>query len=219
MMDYKTLSGLFNYSTNTYSKNKFTSFIKGDNYTYSEFGIKTEEISKLLIKNNIKFGDKVGILSQNMPNWGVAFMSSSAFGRVAVPMLPDFSETEITNIIEHSEAKAIFVSKKLYHKLTEDTLNKLDLVIEIDSFSVLKGETILEAERQEVDALHQNAHLTPEEMDLATIIYTSGTTGNSKGVMLSHKNLISHLYSSMKMRPSFEWDVWLSILPLSHTLE
>ena len=56
-------------------------------------------------------------------------------------------------------------------------------------------------------------------MDLATIIYTSGTTGNSKGVMLSHKNLISHLYSAMEMRPSFEWDVWLSILPLSHTLE
>ncbi|HNW49365.1 MAG TPA: AMP-binding protein, partial [Bacteroidales bacterium] len=58
-----------------------------------------------------------------------------------------------------------------------------------------------------------------KEDELATIIYTSGTTGNSKGVMLSHKNLCSHLYAAFKLRPSFEWDIWLSVLPLSHTLE
>ncbi len=219
MVKYTTLSGLFDYSTSTYSKNRFTSFIKGDYYTYGGFGNKTREISELLLKNNVKFGDKVGVLSQNMPNWGVAFMASAAFGRVAVPMLPDFSETEISNIVKHSECKAIFVSKKLYHKLTEEAISQINLIVEIDSFTVLKGENISEAERDEISKLHSNTNHTPHEMDLATIIYTSGTTGNSKGVMLSHKNLISHLYSAMEMRPSFEWDVWLSILPLSHTLE
>lgn len=219
MTNYRTLGDLFNYSTATYSNNKFTSFIKGDSYTYGEFGNKTTEISELLLKNNIKFADKVGILSQNMPNWGVAFMSCVAYGRVAVPMLPDFSETEIANIIAHSESKAIFISKKLFHKLDEQTLNSLNLIIEIDNFTVLKGEVISNQEREDIKNLHTKSHLTPEEMDLATIIYTSGTTGNSKGVMLSHKNLISHLYSAKEMRPSFEWDVWLSILPLSHTLE
>lgn len=217
-MNIKTLKELFNYSTKTYANLKCLCITGGDSYTYKQVGDKTKEVSALLLQNNIKFGDKIGILSQNMPNWGVAFMSCIAYGRVSVPMLPDFAEAEITNIINHSECKGIFISKKLYHKLTEEAKAKLDLIIEIEHFTVLKGKNI-ENNEQELIAALETGHFTPEEMDMATIIYTSGTTGSSKGVMLSHKNMVSHLYSSRAMRPSFEWDVWLSILPLSHTLE
>lgn len=221
-MNFKTLRELFDTKSVLYSKNKFLCTIGGDFYTYEQFAQKTKEVSALLLNNCIKAGDKVGILSQNMPNWGVSFFSCMVYNRIAVPMLPDFSEMEITNIIRHSESKAIFVSKRLYRKLTDEAKEMLDVIIEIDDFTVLKGNSSLQEVKPDLDQLLESMSkgaYIPKEEDLATIIYTSGTTGNSKGVMLSHKNLSSHLKSAMKLRPSFEWDVWLSILPLSHTLE
>lgn len=218
-MNFKTIKELFISKTKAFSKYKYLCTIGGDFYTYEQFGYKTEEISELLLSNNIQPGDKVGILSQNMPNWGVAFFSCTAYNRIAVPLLPDFSETEIENILEHSEAKAIFVSKKLSRKLSGAIKEKLQTIIEIDDFTVLKGESACNKPASELKEALQAPEFTPKEEELATIIYTSGTTGNSKGVMLSHKNLCSHLKSAMQLRPSFEWDVWLSILPLSHTLE
>ena len=219
MMNFKTIKELFISKTKAFSKYKYLCTIGGNFYTYEQFGYKTEEISELLLSNNIQPGDKVGILSQNMPNWGVAFFSCTAYNRIAVPLLPDFSETEIENILEHSEAKAIFVSKKLSRKLSGAIKEKLQTIIEIDDFTVLKGESACNKPASELKEALQAPEFTPKEEELATIIYTSGTTGNSKGVMLSHKNLCSHLKSAMQLRPSFEWDVWLSILPLSHTLE
>ncbi len=239
-MNFKTIKELFTSKTEAFSKLKYLCTIGGDFYTYEQFGEKTKEVSALLLNNNIKGGDKVAILSQNMPNWGVAFFSCLAYNRIAVPLLPDFSEMEVANIIEHSESKAIFVSKKLCRKLSAEVKEKLKVIIEIDDFTVLKGENVystpietkqvLSGKKQvtlkdlqdKLGSLKQELEaqeFTPEEENLATIIYTSGTTGSSKGVMLSHKNLCSHLKSAMQLRPSFEWDVWLSILPLSHTLE
>lgn len=227
-MEYRTLKEIFNSSIKAYAKNLFLCMKGGTEYTYAQFGEKSVNISALLAYNNVAPKDKVGILSQNIPNWGVGFMSCVAYNRIAVPMLPDFSEMEITNIIEHSECKALFVSKKLYHKITDEVKAKLDCIIELDDFSVLKGNDPCKEGLSEDEAAKKivlckqellDAQYTPAPEDLATIIYTSGTTGNSKGVMLTHKNLTSHLYTARELRPSFEWDVWLSILPLSHTLE
>ncbi|MEN6619004.1 MAG: AMP-binding protein [Rikenellaceae bacterium] len=207
---FETLRDLFSYCTDTFKDNKAFAYINGDSYTYKKFGEKTTEVAQMLSSSGIGKGEKVGILSQNMPNWPVAYFSATAFGRVVVPMLPDFSETEIRNVIEHSEAKALFVSKKLLYKISKELMETLDIVIDIDSFEVLHART----ENCAVDAEY-----TAATEDLATIIYTSGTTGNSKGVMLSHRNLCTHLYAAFKLRPGFEWDIWLSVLPLSHMLE
>ena len=224
MMNFYTIKELFIKKAKAFSKNKYVCTIGGDYYTYEQFAQKTNEVSALLLSNNIKAGDKIGILSQNMPNWGVAFFSCSAFNRISVPLLPDFSETEIENILEHAEAKAIFVSKRLSRKLSASVKEKLQTIIEIDDFTVVKGngaKNLAEVQPNMADFEKslETSEFTPNEEELATIIYTSGTTGNSKGVMLSHRNLCSHLKSAMQLRPSFEWDVWLSILPLSHTLE
>ena len=212
-MNFKTLKELLNCSTEAYANNKFLCIIGGSYYTFKSFGEKVKEIAALVHKNNAQSGDRIGILCQSMPNWGVAFMSCAAYGKIAVPMLPDFSETEIKNIIEHSECKGLFVSKRLYHKISDEMKERLDFIIEVDDFKVLKGETCNESSNAEVEKMSSAVE------DLATIIYTSGTTGNSKGVMLTHGNLCSHVKIANKMRPSFEWDVWLSVLPLSHTLE
>lgn len=219
-MNFNTLKELFINKTAAFSKCKYLCTIGGDFYTYEQFGEKTKEVSALLHNLRTEYGDKVAILSQNMPNWGVAFFSCCAYNRIAVPLLPDFSEMEIENILEHSESKAIFVSKRLYRKLSEQAKKRLETIIEIDDFTVLKnGNPLYKEQSNAVKETIDAPEYTPAEEDLATIIYTSGTTGNSKGVMLSHKNLCSHLKSAMQLRPSFEWDVWLSILPLSHTLE
>jgi len=206
---FKTLKELFDYSTNTYKENKSFSYISDDYYTYGEFGDKVRSVSDMLTKNGVTPRDKVAILSQNMPNWPVAYFAVTAFGRVVVPMLPDFSEYEVQNVIEHSESKVLFVSKRLLYKVPKDILEGLNLVIEIDTLQVIHSKEGIKEGRVEL----------PKEEDLATIIYTSGTTGNSKGVMLTQKNLCSHLYSATILRPGYPHDIWLSLLPLSHTLE
>ncbi len=212
---HETLRSLFDYCTSTFKDNKSFYYIGGEGYTYGEFGEKAHWLSKLLTKYGIGLGDKVAILSQNMPNWPVAFFSAVGFGRVAVPLLPDFSPADIEQILSHSESKALFVSDKLFNKIKETASKALSLIINLDNFSIIKGEEVPEKEYQKI--LPDNHKIDTE--DLANIIYTSGTTGNSKGVMLSHKNLCANLYSTNELRPSYPWDVWLSLLPLPHTLE
>ncbi len=207
--EFSTLRDLYTYSTTNFKNNTCFSYIHGDSYTYEQFGAKTEKVSELLSANGIKPGDKIGILSQNMPNWPVAYFSATAFGRIAVPMLPDFSEFEIRNVIEHSESNALFVSNRLLYKVPQDLIEKMNVVVILDTLEVLKAK----------DNPVRGEAISPKGEDLASIIYTSGTTGNSKGVMLTHTNLSTHLYSASLLRPGFEWDVWLSLLPLSHTLE
>ena len=205
-----TLKDVFDFSICAYKQNKFLSFINGSSYTYEEFGEKTKRISQILTSHGLQSQDKVALLSQNMPNWSVAYFSIAAFGKVVVPILPDFSESEIANIIEHSETKALFVSKRLRSKISNDLLQKMAVVIETDTLDIVYENPNYAANGTIID---------PKAEDLATIIYTSGTTGHSKGVMLSHRNLCSHLEAVSILRPSYEWDIWLSLLPLSHTLE
>lgn len=206
---FGTLRDLFTYSTDTYKNNPAFSYINGQSYTYGEFAEKTAEVSQILASYGVNPDEKVAILSQNMPNWPVAYFAATAFGRVAVPLLPDFSEFEVKNIIEHSESTALFISKRLIYKAPEELLSKFKVVIEIDSLTPIRGKIAEKAAEVKVS----------QEEELAVIIYTSGTTGNSKGVMLSHSNLCKHLYSAYLLRPGYDWDVWLSLLPLSHTLE
>ena len=208
----KTLRYLFDYCTTTFAQNRSFCSIDGTEYSYKEFGEKTIEVASLLEKYGIKPGDKVGILSQNMPNWPIAYFSVTAFGMIAVPMLPDFSESDVKHILKHSECKALFVSNRLYPKVLEKARGRVSLIINIETFEIYKGEPT----NEEVSLLEADRINTE---DLVAIIYTSGTTGNSKGVMLSNKNLCANLYSNMELRPSFEWDVWLSLLPLPHTYE
>ena len=209
----RSLRALLEFAFTHYQDKPFLHFIDGPGYTYGEFHAKAREIAELLARYGIGRGSLVGLLSQNMPNWGVAYFATAAFGGISVPMLPDFSESEIKHILKHSEAKALFVSRKLQHKVLQKAVDRLDVIICLDDFSIIKGEPIA----SEPAPLPSEEEIQPD--DLAAIIYTSGTTGSSKGVMLSHRNLCANLWSTEDVRPSFDWDVWLSLLPLSHTLE
>ena len=110
-----TLAKLYEYATTVYSKKQYTQWYdtKDGGYTFSSFKAKSDSISKKLTQYGIGAGDKVAIFSQSMPNWSVAFFATVPFSRISIPILPDSSENEVTNIINHSESKVMFVSKKL----------------------------------------------------------------------------------------------------------
>ncbi len=208
-----TLAKLYEYATTVYSKNQYTQWYdsKEGGYTYVSFKAKCDSLSKKLTQYGIGAGDKVAILSQSMPNWSVAFFSIVPFGRIAIPILPDSSENEVTNILNHSESKVIFVSQKLSSKLSQECRDRMTLVIDMDTFEVLQSDD---------DKFTCDGRATvPTPEDIATIIYTSGTTGSAKGVVLSHRNLASNVITCYHSCKRTEKDRWLSVLPMAHTLE
>lgn len=224
MRKIETLRELYDYATVTYAGNRLSKTVDAElEYSYQSFRNKCEELSGMLADAGIVDGDKVAVLAQNMPNWTVAFFTGVAFGRIAVPILPESSENEVTNILKHSESKALFVSRKLLSNVSDETMDGLDVVIDIESFEFIKTPARA-VKKAGADSLGATGHgctsaETSRPDDIATIIYTSGTTGNAKGVMLSHRNLASCVMSCYATRKRDEHDRWLSILPMSHTLE
>ena len=208
-----TLAKLYDYATTVYSKKQYTQWYdtKEGGYTFGSFKGKCDSLSKKLTQYGIGAGDKVAILSQSMPNWSVAFFSIVPFGRIAIPILPDSSPNEVTNILEHSESKVIFVSQKLASKVSQECRDKMTLVIDIDTFEVIQ------ADDQQFTCDGRTSIPTPD--DIATIIYTSGTTGSAKGVVLSHRNLASNVITCYHACKRTDKDRWLSVLPMAHTLE
>ena len=131
-----TIAKLYEYATTVYAKNQYTQWYdtKEGGYTYTTFKGKCDSLSKRLTQYGIGSGDKVAILSQSMPNWSVAFFATVPCGRIAIPILPDSSENEVTNIINHSETKVLFVSERLRGKISQEVMDKMTLVINIDNF-------------------------------------------------------------------------------------
>ncbi|MBO7622560.1 MAG: AMP-binding protein, partial [Bacteroidales bacterium] len=205
-----TLGKLFDYSTITFAKRQLSCFDDGsDGYTYASFRHKCLDISHRMSRFGIKAGDKVAILSQNMPNWALAFFSATAFGRVAVPILPDSSESEVTNILTHSDTKVIFISQRMMSKLSKECYDKLTLIIDIETLETIK--------KDDRAFTCEGWTVNPQPDSLAAIIYTSGTSGKAKGVMLSHRNLVQNIIEASYAQPAGRKDRWLSILPMSHT--
>ena len=207
-----TLARLFDYATTVHAKRQALSFVDGSQkYTYADFRKKSIELAHLFSRYGINAGDRIAILSQNMPNWTVSLFSIVSFGRVAVPILPDSSESEVTNILRHSECKAIFISSRMQPKLAEDVRKALTLVIDIDTLEIIsKDDSAFTCEGWGKD---------PSPDDLAMIIYTSGTSGKAKGVMLSHRNFCQNILEAWHAQKTKKSDRWLSILPMSHTYE
>ena len=156
-------------------------------------------------------GDRVAIFSENMPQWGVGYFAVTSLGAVAVPIMTEFPPAQVANIIRHAECKALLVSARLRAKM--GTALGGTPVIPVESLAAA-------AEAPPIDA-HAATVLLPEvaEDALAAIIYTSGTTGLSKGVMLTHRNIVFDAIATesiVNVRPT---DRLLSILTLAHTYE
>ena len=199
-----------------FANNKAMGFVDEEYITYDQMGKQIAAVKVFLEAMEIKPGDRVVIFSQNMPNWGVVYFALQCMGVVAVPVLPDFNKHELHNVLQHSEAKIIFVSESLEYKLKEVKSDFAKAIVRIDNFEVLEGkkQSIVFNE----DAKCTNSY-SPKEDELAILLYTSGTTGNSKGVMLSQKNVITNAFQADSVQEILEKENFLSVLPLSHTYE
>ncbi|PKP09462.1 MAG: AMP-dependent synthetase [Bacteroidetes bacterium HGW-Bacteroidetes-4] len=198
-----------------FGNNAALSFVGERPLTYAELGQAIQATIVFMEKLGLQPGDKAVIYSQNMPNWGVMYFAMQCMGVVAVPVLPDFNAFELENVLQHSESKAIFVSESLEYKLSEVKMDFVHTIVRLDSFEILEGDKSINYQPQAKSS--NTYHPNPDE--LSVLLYTSGTTGDSKGVMLSQKNIIYNAYQSGMVQPIEPSDKFLSVLPLSHTYE
>jgi long-chain acyl-CoA synthetase len=211
-----TFPALFNETVRKYGSHNAYAFVGEKPKTWNDSAREISALTAFLERTGIKPGDKVALLSNNMPNWSSAFFSITFMGAVVVPILPDFSTTEVGNVLSHSGAVAIFVSSSQLQKIEGYKSKELKTGILIDDYSVLFSEN--KSVVFDPSAFPENNYDVAEE-DLASIIYTSGTTGRSKGVMLTHKNISFNALKGYVIQPVNENDRFLSVLPLSHTYE
>ncbi|WP_457747414.1 AMP-binding protein [Sulfurimonas sp.] len=215
-----TLPALLERSVSMYAEKDVLSKVSQTPMTYAQLNENVQTIIEMLINNGISKGDKIALLSENMPHWAVAYLAVTYFGAVVVPILPDFHPADVHHIIRHSEAKAIFVSQKHLQTIEELEDSNLKFVIKLDDFELvdeLTNHSYISKLKQKISSTKELPQ--PAEDDMAALLYTSGTTGHSKGVMLSHKNLVTNAMSAYKNVTIVPEDTFLSILPLAHTLE
>lgn len=225
-----TLKALFENSVTSYGDKLALAILDGEEMSYTAFGVKVQKVQEMLREYGIRKGDKVAIYSTNMPNWPVVYFAVTTMGAIIVPILPDFHTSEALHIANHAECKAAFVSQRLFETmLDEHQPPSLSLLVILDELKILeqlsspsKVDRVMQKSGEQLnramERLGKESSDVMEE-DLAAIIYTSGTTGSSKGVMLTHKNLVFDASEGQYLVDIFPEDRFLSILPLAHTYE
>ncbi len=211
-----TLPGLFSETVRNFGQRPALALVGKPPITYKELEEQIARVIRHLESLGISHGDKVAILASSSPNWAICYYAITFIGAVAVPILPDFHESEVENIIVHSESRAIFYSSGLKSKLSP-SLDKI-LPYRIVLENLLEYGVTNPSSTDSAGKVFLKSY-DVRENDLAAIIYTSGTTGKSKGVMLSHKNICFTALKGSKIIPIYETDRFLSVLPLSHSYE
>ena len=190
----------------------------------NDFYEKVQILSRKLIEIGIKKGEKIALIStQNRTEWCIADNSVLQIGAVTVPIYPTISKSEFQYVLNHSESKICFVSdKEIFDKVDQiKNKTKLEKIYSFEEFENCKNWNLLfqnDNKSLKGELISKMNNVLPD--DLATIIYTSGTTGIPKGVMLTHRNIVSNILSASKRLPSMEnKNKALSFLPLCHIFE
>lgn len=225
----KTLNDFLDLSVNKFSDRPALGFANQTPMTYREFLDKVITVSGLLEKKGVQKGDRVAILGDNSPNWGISFFAILRAGAIAIPILPNFPASDIRHVLADSEAQVLFTTQKQLEKVGDLGKGKLKHIITLDDFltddQALTVEPISDLLDRAIDFIKkiprtigfQSAKVGAD--DLASIIYTSGTSGHSKAVMLTHNNLISNALTMsdlIDIQP--DW-TFLSLITLAHSLE
>ncbi len=195
-------------------------------YTTEQVREYVDLVSYGLMAMGFRKGDKVATISPNKPEWNIVDMGLAQAGIIHVPVYPTISTDEYDYILRHSGVRAIIVGNKSIYNKVKPIAGKIQTLKEIFSFDPVEEvrpySEIIEKGRENADRLREELKkvrdsIDPEEM--VTIIYTSGTTGNSKGVMLSHRNLVTNAITTSKVHNLRYGHRAMSFLPLCHVYE
>jgi len=202
---------------------------------YREKGYSYKAIAERILKHHLLFkgagikeGDKVALVGRNSANWCITYLATVTYGAVVVPILPDFKPEDLTNIINHSDSRFLFVDDKIFETLEVDKIPEITGIISLDDFRLIFSrstpvkETFSSLEEKYTtkfpELKQENIRFSGISNDaLAVISYTSGTTGFSKGVMITHNSLAANVRFAQTHMPLESGDPVVSFLPLAHT--
>jgi len=192
-------------------------------YSSGDYIENSHNFSYGLLELGLEKGDKIITISNNRPEWNFADMGMAMIGVIHVPVFTSLSTDDYLYIINHSEAKLILVSDKKLHKVVSPAVFASGQPIQIYSFDEIDGaknwREILEAGKNNTEKHRQTVETIKSSIrpdDFASLIYTSGTTGKAKGVMLTHRNMVSNFLAAAQVFNLRPEDKYLSILPLCH---
>jgi len=200
------------------------------NYSTAEVAEMVDKISAGLLALNISKGDmtpekrdKVAILSKNRPEWVMVDLAVQQIGAILTPIYPTINVNELEFVLNDAEVKLVFVNdEETFHKVTT-VKSKVPSLREVFTFEHVAGarhwKEMLVTPTEDIKSKIRSIADTIGYEDLATIIYTSGTTGTPKGVMLSHRNIVSNVMACIPCFPPGERNKALSFLPLNHIFE
>lgn len=227
-MDRKLIEIIENSIKKNWDSKAFTDF-NGETLQYKDVARKIAKIHLLFKYADIKPGDKIAVCGRNSGNWCVAFLATITYGSVIVPILHEFKPDNIHNIVNHSEAKLLFVGDQVWENLEESQMPALNGIICLKNFELVKSRSEkLTYARNNLNALYGQAypkafHPSDIKFDYETsmeglviINYTSGTTGFSKGVMLPYRSIISNLAFCERTIGLKAGDNIVSMLPMGH---
>lgn len=201
---------------------------KGITLQYRDVACKIEKIHILLENAGIEKGDKIAICGRNSAHWTVTYLAVITYGAVVVPILHEFKADQVHNIVNHSEARLLFVGDQIWENLNEAAMPHLEGIIELKDFGVpvSRSEKLAYA-RDHLNEIFGHkfpCRFRPDDIsyekekseDLAIINYTSGTTGYSKGVMLPYRSILSNVLYCKEKIGLKAGDSVVSMLPLGH---
>ena len=201
----------------------------GETLHYKDVARRMEKLHIMFEECGLQKGDKVAICSRNQANWAVTFLAIMTYGAVPVPLLHEFKSANIHHLVNHSEAKILFVDDVIWEGLTETEMPDLHAIIQVNTFKILfaADEKIVDAKTHlnELFGRKYPEAFTPDCLDyyedsaeeLAVINYTSGTSGFSKGVMIPYRAILSNLQFGKKVLPQLDSkSKVVSMLPCAH---
>lgn len=205
-----------------------TDFVSGKTMTYGEMARRIARLHLYFETAGLRPGDRIALLGKNTSTWVCVFMASITYGTVIVPILNDFNPVDAQHIVNHSDARALFVSNSIWEHLSFDEMPQVESVVSLDTRKILaERRTRLAASVRNLTRRFNKLYpdgFTRDDIvyrsrandDVAIINYTSGTTGFSKGVMLTYDNLAGNVCFGINSRLHFCGSRALSFLPLAH---
>ena len=228
-MEFTSVNKIFEESFRKNWDRPAISNYQGVTLHYHDVAYRIEKMHIMFEHCGLQKGDKVAICSRNQANWAVAFLSAMTYGAVPVPLLHEFKSSNIHHLVNHSEAKILFVDDVIWEGLTETEMPDLQAIIQVNTFKLLYSadDKITEA-REHLNELFGKKYpeaFTSDDMcyyedsaeELAVINYTSGTSGFSKGVMIPYRALFSNIEFARKVLPGLDQTKSVvSMLPSAH---